>query len=65
LRLLGRSTSYIERNNLTSRLFNGRQARKTLAFSKDLEMYRASAIARSKGQGARRLAPCSSLSKRA
>jgi hypothetical protein len=44
LRLLGRSTSYIERNNLTSRLFNGRQARKTLAFSKDLEMYRASVV---------------------
>jgi hypothetical protein len=44
LRLLGRSTSYIERNNLTSRLGRGRQARKTLAFSKDLEMYRASVV---------------------
>ena len=34
--LLGKSTAYIERSNLTSRLFNGRQTRKTLAFSKDL-----------------------------
>jgi len=28
---------------LTSRLFNGRQVRKTLAFSKDIEAYRAAA----------------------
>jgi hypothetical protein len=42
--LLGKSTAYIERSNLTSRLFNGRQVRKTLAFSKDIEAYRASAI---------------------
>jgi hypothetical protein len=28
---------------LTSRLFNSRQARKTLAFSKDIELYRAAA----------------------
>jgi hypothetical protein len=41
--LLGRSTAYIERSNLTSRLFNGRQVRKTLAFSKDPEMNRAAA----------------------
>ena len=42
--LLGTSTAYIERSHLTSRLFNGRQVRKTLAFSKDLLAYRASAI---------------------
>ncbi len=42
--LLGKSTAYIERSQLTSRLFNGRQVRKTLAFSKDLQAYRASAI---------------------
>ena len=41
--LLGQSTSYIERTHLTMRLFNGRLTRKTLAFSKDVEMYRASA----------------------
>jgi len=41
--LLGKSTAYIERSNLTSRLFNGRQVRKTLAFSKDVQFYRASA----------------------
>jgi len=43
LELLGRSTAYIERTHLTMRLFNGRLTRKTLAFSKLLEMYRASA----------------------
>lgn len=43
LALLGKSTAYIERSNLTSRLFNGRQVRKTLAFSKDMEMYLAAA----------------------
>jgi len=43
LALLGESTAYIERSNLTSRLFNARQARKTLAFSKDVEMNRAAA----------------------
>ena len=42
--LLGTSTAYIERSHLTSRLFNGRQVRKTLAFSKDILAYRASAI---------------------
>ena len=41
--LLGQSTAYVERSQLTSRLFNSRQARKTLAFSKDLELYRAAA----------------------
>ncbi len=44
LALLGKSTAYIERSNLTSRLFNGRQARKTLAFSKNVAEYRAAAI---------------------
>jgi hypothetical protein len=43
LELLGRSTAYIERSNLTSRLFNGRQARKTLAFSKDVDYCRCAA----------------------
>lgn len=42
--LLGKSTAYIERSNLTSRLFNGRQVRKTLAFSKEIQAYRAAAI---------------------
>lgn len=41
--LLGKSTAYIERSNLTSRLFNGRQVRKPLAFSKDIRAYRAAA----------------------
>ena len=41
--LLGKSTAYIERTHLTMRLFNSRLTRKTLAFSKLLEMYRASA----------------------
>jgi hypothetical protein len=41
--LLGKSTAYIERSNLTSRLFNGRQVRETLAFSKDVAAYRAAA----------------------
>jgi hypothetical protein len=43
LALLGRSIAYIERTHLTMRLFNGRLTRRTLAFSKLLEMYRASA----------------------
>lgn len=43
LALLGKSTAYIERSHLTSRLFNGRQVRKTLAFSKKLEMHAAAA----------------------
>lgn len=42
--LLGASTAYIERDNLTSRMFNARQHRKTLAFSKKLENHRASAV---------------------
>lgn len=44
LRLLGRSTSYVERTNLTSRHMNGRLVRKTLGYSKELEMLRASSI---------------------
>ena len=43
VKLLGRSTAYVERTHLTMRLFNGRLTRKTLAFSKLPEMYRASA----------------------
>jgi hypothetical protein len=43
LKLLGRSTAYIERTHLTMRHFNGRLARKTLAFSKAVAMYRTSA----------------------
>ena len=44
LELLGKSTAYIERSNLTSRMFNGRQVRKTLAFSKQIDCYRASTV---------------------
>ena len=44
VKLLGKSTAYVERTHLTMRLFNGRLTRKTLAFSKLLEMYRASAV---------------------
>lgn len=43
LSLFGKSTAYIERTHLTMRLFNGRLVRQTLAFSKDLQMYRFSA----------------------
>ncbi|NNJ45999.1 MAG: IS1 family transposase, partial [Sulfurovum sp.] len=41
--LMGKSTAYVERTHLTMRTFNSRLIRKTLAFSKQLEMYRASA----------------------
>ena len=44
LGLLGRSTSYVERTNLTSRHMNGRLVRKTLGYSKELGMLRASSI---------------------
>lgn len=44
LALLGKSTSYIERSNLTSRHFNSRLTRKTLAFSKTIAMHQAAAI---------------------
>lgn len=43
LALFGQSTAYIERTHLTMRLFNSRLTRKTLGFSKKVEMYRASA----------------------
>lgn len=43
-RLLGQSTSYVERTHLTSRHMNGRLVRKTLGYSKELEMLRASSI---------------------
>jgi hypothetical protein len=38
---LGKSTAYVERSNLTTRLFNARLTRKTLAFSKNAAMHRA------------------------
>lgn len=41
--LMGKSTAYVEKTHLTMRIFNSRLTRKTLAFSKLLEMYRASA----------------------
>lgn len=44
LSLLGASTSYVERTHLTMRHFNSRLVRKTLAFSKQLELHRASAV---------------------
>jgi hypothetical protein len=43
LALFGKSTAYIERTHLTMRLFNGRLVRHTLGFSKDVDLYRASA----------------------
>ena len=39
--LLGKSTAYIERDNLTTRLFNACLNRKTLGFSKDLSCHEA------------------------
>lgn len=39
--LLGKSTDYIERSNLTSRLFDSRHARKAQAFSKKIQACRA------------------------
>lgn len=44
LELLGQSTSYVERTNLTSRHMNSRLVRKTLGYSKEPEMLRASSI---------------------
>jgi len=40
--LMGLHTAYIERTHLTSRQMNGRFVRKTLSFSKEIEMHRAS-----------------------
>jgi len=42
--LLGQSTAYIERSNLTSRTFNVRQTRKTLAYSKEVFFHEAAAL---------------------
>jgi len=44
LQLLPNNTVYVERTHLTSRHFNSRLVRKTLAYSKALEMHRAAAI---------------------
>ena len=44
LRLLAHNTAYVERTHLTSRHFNSRLTRKTLAYSKALEMHRAAAV---------------------
>lgn len=44
LDLVGANTSYVERTNLTSRHMNGRLVRKTLSFSKELEMLKASSV---------------------
>jgi len=41
-RQLGEHTAYVERTHLTSRQMNGRLVRKTLSFSKELEMLKAS-----------------------
>jgi hypothetical protein len=43
LHLPGSSTAYVERTHLTSRHFNSRLIRKTLGFSKLVEMHRAAA----------------------
>jgi len=43
LRLLGSSTAYVERTHLTSRHFNSLMVRKTLGYSKIVEMHRATA----------------------
>jgi hypothetical protein len=42
--LIGAQTSYVERTNLTSRQMNGRLVRKTLSFSKELKMLKASSV---------------------
>jgi len=44
LSLLAPNTAYVERTHLTSRHFNSRLTRKTLAYSKTLEMHRAAAV---------------------
>jgi hypothetical protein len=40
--LIGKHTAYVERTHLTSRQMNGRLVRKTLSFSKELDMLKAS-----------------------
>jgi len=42
INILGKSTAYVERTHLTSRQMNGRLVRKTLSFSKELRMLKAS-----------------------
>jgi len=42
--LLGESLSYVERTHLTSRQMNGRLVRKSLSFSKRVEMLKASCV---------------------
>jgi hypothetical protein len=44
LNVTGQSTAYSERTNLTARLMNSRLVRKTLGFSKQVAMLRASSI---------------------
>jgi hypothetical protein len=44
LDLIGAHTAQVERTNLTSRQMNGRLVRKTLSFSKELEMLKASSV---------------------
>jgi hypothetical protein len=44
LEIVGAHTSYVERTNLTSRQMKGRLVRKTLSFSKELEMLKASSV---------------------
>jgi len=44
LALLGPSTAYVERTHLTSRHFNSRLSRKTLGFSKAVELHRAAVV---------------------
>lgn len=39
IELLGKSTAYIERSNLTTRIFSARLTRKTLAFSKNVQAH--------------------------
>lgn len=41
---LGEHTAYVERTHLTSRLMNGRLVRKTLGFSKAVDMFSAACI---------------------
>ena len=44
LEFVGANTAYVERTNLTSRQMNGRLVRKTLSFSKELEMLKAASV---------------------
>ena len=44
LDLVGAHTSYVERTNLTARHINGRLVRRTLSFSKELAMLKASSV---------------------